>query len=503
MLYVGANDGMLHGFDFETGEEKLAYVPETVFNRLQDLSSQTYSHKYSVDGTPTVADAYINNQWTTVLLGGLNAGGQGIYALDISEPDDFRESNADDIVLWEFNDADLGYTFGQPDIIRLHNGSWAALFGNGYNNTEADGLASTTGKGYLYLVDLEDGELIEKIEVDSGSLVTPNGLATATPIDIDGDSIIDYVYAGDLNGNLWRFNLIGANTGSWDVELIFTAVAPENNAPQPITSRPSVSFHPENGRDGVLIFFGTGRYIDESDNDVGNQITQSFYAVWDDLDDSIGNDIPATFNRSRTDYVQQTIINQTAVTRDDLSTTVSRLTSSNTIDWDVNSGWYIDLTYAPAGSNLGERQISSSLLSGDSVIFVSTQPNLEDADAESCNIAGVSYLTKLDLASGAAQSESLDIDGDGDTDDQGNGFQINGIVGSPIIIKIPPGTIPGGSEGENGGENEGENEGEGGGTVVENDDCSEALITPDLVTESDTECPAGADRQSWNEVLRD
>lgn len=501
MLYVGSNDGMLHGFDFETGEERLAYVPEAIFGRLKDLTQPLYDHQYTVDGTPTTGDAYLNNNWTTVLLGGLNAGGQSIYALDISDPDDFSQNNADNIVLWEYTDADLGYTFGQPDIVRLNDGSWAALFGNGYNNTEADGLASTTGKGYLYLVDLEDGELIEKIEVDSGSLETPNGLSTATPVDINGDSITDYVYAGDLNGNLWRFNLTSNSSNNWDVELIFTAVAPEaGNPTQPITSRPSVSFHPENDRDGFLIFFGTGRYIDVSDNDIENQTTQSFYAVWDDLDDSLINTIPAEFNRSNSDYVEQSIIDQSAVDTDD-GIAISRTTSSNTIDWNVHSGWYIDLTYDPAGSNLGERQISSSLLDGDSVIFISTQPRTPDEpdeeSAPSCDTLGISYLMVLDYSSGAAQLDTLDIDGDGNinADDIGNAVQINGIVGTPTIVDIPDGITTEGTTPDPDPTPEPE--------PTPTPDCQKAALTGVDPILLNGECPAGTDRQSWNEILRD
>ena len=176
MVYVGANDGMLHGFNASTsgadkGKELLAYVPGQVYSNLKSLSDQNYTHKYYVDGSPTVADAQVGGEWKTVLVGGLNKGGKGIYALDVTDPATFSEANAEDIVMWEFTDADLGYTFSRPMIVKT-NAGWAAVFGNGYNNTVAtpDAAAvSTNGYAMLYIVNLSNGKLIKKISTQQGS----------------------------------------------------------------------------------------------------------------------------------------------------------------------------------------------------------------------------------------------------------------------------------------------------------------------------------------------
>jgi type IV pilus assembly protein PilY1 len=152
MVYVGANDGMLHGFDANSGQEKLAYVPRAVFPNITRLTATNYAHRFFVDGTPTVGDAFFSGAWRTVLTGGLRKGGQAIYALDVTDPGSFDEANASSLVLWEFSDADdadLGYSYSRPAIVRMANGKWAAVFGNGYNNTEADGNASTTGNAVL------------------------------------------------------------------------------------------------------------------------------------------------------------------------------------------------------------------------------------------------------------------------------------------------------------------------------------------------------------------
>ncbi|MCG8416259.1 MAG: hypothetical protein MI746_18730, partial [Pseudomonadales bacterium] len=217
VVYVGANDGMLHAFNADTGAEMLAYVPSAVYENLAELATGDYIHRFFVDGGPQVIDVFFANTydpntasngiWRTVLAGGLEEGGQQVYALDVTDPSNFDEANAADLVLWEFDDgddADMGYSFSQPQMAKLNNGSWVAIFGNGYNNTEADGNASTTGHAVLYIVDIETGDLIKKIDTEAGSTGTPNGLNTPLLIDATSDNVADYVYAGDLQGNLWK-----------------------------------------------------------------------------------------------------------------------------------------------------------------------------------------------------------------------------------------------------------------------------------------------------------
>jgi len=160
VVYIGGNDGMLHAFHHDNGNELLAYVPNEVFANLARLTSPSYVHRYYVDGPVVAGDAYANSKWRTVLLGALNGGGQGIFALDVSDPGTFNESAADETVLWEFtdaDDADLGYTYGRPAVVPMANGKFAAVFGNGYNNTQSDGKASTTGHGALFIAFIEQG----------------------------------------------------------------------------------------------------------------------------------------------------------------------------------------------------------------------------------------------------------------------------------------------------------------------------------------------------------
>ena len=277
VIYLGANDGMLHGIDTSvdvvtnlptatSGNEVLAYVPGRLYSKLSKLTDQFYgnSHQYYVNNSPMVGDADFSGvsgtDWKTVLVSGLGQGGQAFFALNVTNPATFTEANASSLVLWEFSDqddADLGYTFNQPtinranslsaQIVKMNNNKWAVVIGNGYNNTQADGYASTTGRGVLYILFLSNtfdgvwtlGTDYIKIDTGSGTLASPNGLATPLPVDTNGDEKADVIYAGDLNGNMWKFDISAPTPASWGVansgSPLFVALAG-----QPITSAPQV-----------------------------------------------------------------------------------------------------------------------------------------------------------------------------------------------------------------------------------------------------------------------
>ena len=480
MVYVAANDGMLHAFAAPTttlpnvvatdiiggrtvsaGDEVFAYIPSFVYPRLEGRSEVDFTHEFILDGSPTIGDAYFSGAaaWRTVLVGGAGAGGQGVYALDVTDPNLFDETqaNIDQVVLWEFTDddssalgdSDLGYTFSAPDIVKLNDsgGNWAAIFGNGYNNTEADGNASSTGHATLFILNLETGAVIREISTGAGSVATPNGLNTVTPVDLNGDATVDYIYGGDLLGNMWRFDLTDSDPSLWTVTRIFTTRAPEaGNPAQPITSRPSVAFHPDPQRDGFLIYFGSGRYIDVDDNNTVNQSTQTFYAVWDDL-----ASVPPPLDRSQlpadSDYLQQSIILQPTIQDINNNDVTIRISSDNDIDWDDHHGWYIDLVNTENGNtdNLGEKQVTNSIVRGDRIVFTTLIPN-----EVACDFGGSSFLMELDSENGGVLSEpALDINNDGVIDDgdtytvvidgltvtvPASGIGQDGILTEPTII---------------------------------------------------------------------
>ena len=427
-VYVGANDGMLHAFQADigtanSGKEAFAYVPAAVYPNLSKLTDPAYSanHQYYVDGAPAAGDAYINGAWSTVLVGGLGAGGKSVYALRLytngsaENPASFTPSQ----VMWEYTDAnDLGLTYSQPQIARLNNGKWAAIFGNGYN--------SVNGKAYLYVVNLADGTLIAKIPTSSA---TSNGLSTPVLYDANNDQIADYAYAGDLQGNMWKFDLT-TFTVSYSGAPLFTARNASNQV-QPITAQPKVGSHP-NG--GVLVYFGTGQYL--ADGDPANKDVQSFYAIWDN------GSVVATTDRSQ--LQAQTIVSQTSggttlATQADGSTPAvsfdTRVTSNNSVDYAGGKrGWYMDLV--PPSGPAGERVVSTALLKYDRVIFVTLIPSASDP----CVPGGDSWVMELTALTGAVPATSVfDFNNDDkfDSYDQSSAGVASGIKSTQGITKTP------------------------------------------------------------------
>ncbi|MDT8427359.1 MAG: PilC/PilY family type IV pilus protein [Pseudomonadales bacterium] len=433
MVYVGANDGMLHGFAENDGRELLAYVPNAVYRNLAELSQPTYVHNFFVDGGPNIVDAYLPGKtdsisggvggWKSVLVSGLSGGGQAVFALDVSDPSLFTEANADQTVLWEFDDSDdpdIGFTYSRPQIAKMANGRWAAVFGNGYNNTEADGQASTTGRAVLFIVDLETGNLIRKLDTLQGSVGTPNGLATPVLVDQNNDLVVDYIYAGDLSGNLWKFNVTSNNAGQWDVAYkqgsvpipLFTT---ENN--QPISTQPQISLHPD-GEEGFMVYFGTGKYLEVGDNSSSGQATQSFYGIWDKNLSSL-----TVFDSS--DLLQQSVLNQFAASfdtdEDGISDTnnILREVSDYEIDFETQLGWQFTLLPqqiegSPNTFNFGERQVSNAVVRDRRVIFTTLIPS-----QQACDFGGSSFVMQLDFRTGGKLSfPAFDLNGDGVFDNQ-------------------------------------------------------------------------------------
>lgn len=319
VIYVGANDGMLHGFDANPsnstlGAEVMAYVPSPVVRNLSKLTSSSYTHTYYVDASPSVGNACPSgctnsSSWKTVLVSGLGAGGQGIFALDVTSPTFSAPAAgaASSTVMWEFTDstdADLGYTFGAPLIVKMNNGKWAAIFGNGYNNSTADGRASTTGNGALYIVYLSgptgsnrtwtlNTDYIKLIPGVTGSLpgttAIPNGLGAPVAVDSDLDGDVDYIYAGDVYGNVWKFDVSAAAATSWTTAFSGAPLFSARDATgkvQPVTGGLGVSFSKYGG---FMVNFGSGSYVGTNDNNTTDQ--QTLYGV---LDRNDGTKPPVT-----------------------------------------------------------------------------------------------------------------------------------------------------------------------------------------------------------------
>ncbi|WP_163833660.1 pilus assembly protein [Spartinivicinus ruber] len=463
MLYVGANDGMLHGFNADTGEEVFAYVPNVLFAELHKLTDPDYVHQMYVDEKASINDAYYNGAWHTILIGSLGAGGRGYFALDVTQPTDFdTEVGAANNVLWEFtasDDDELGYTYSRPIITmtNLQEGGeqvWLAISGNGYNSTSAKGnavlfLNKLTGHGVDGSWNL--GTDYYKIDTGKGKAAsvdknTPNGIGLPRAVDFDGNGTVDYVYAGDLQGNLWRFDISGSSTGSWKKTIIFTATDDQGN-PQPIVNQPIVVRNKTSG--GIVVVVGTGTWITK--DDIASQDIQSMYGIWDDLS-SQGYPV------SKSELVEQYFTN----VKSKFNSYTIRTLSNKPVNYSKDDnvmGWRLDFDAVEAQGNQiefpGERAVRKLFLFGDNLLTTTVIPN----PALACSTLPGGFLIGLDpLTGGEAKTSPLfDLNGDGEFDEKdklSNGTPVAGIrlagiptdpafIGNRIVIQEHNGNVSG------------------------------------------------------------
>ena len=336
---------------------------------------------------------------------GLREGGKGWFALDVTDP-------ANPQPLWEINTATretpgnstvgMGYSFGTPLVLKLRTGSgaedfrWVAAIPNGYESGTANKSAS------LMLVDLGTGAVLKEIVVDtatnSGSYA--NGLATPSAVDLTGDGTADYIYAGDLRGNLWKFDVSGAGPAAWDVSYrgngagqpavpLFIAKAGSPAVAQPITIAPEIITR----GDHQIVFIGTGKYFETGD--AATSQPQSLYGIYDK--NTVSNNPPAAGIVTRSDLQVQTLTPFTSPLGDQF-----RLSSENVLSA-AKLGWYVELPVS------GERVVSDPVAKSGKIIFTSFIPNTDQ-----CTYGGISWLIELDLASGGTVPRPVfDVNRDG------------------------------------------------------------------------------------------
>lgn len=413
MLYVGGNDGMLHGFDAATGVERVAYVPGLVLEQLPELADPDYRHRYYVDGSPTVLDARHGEAgtgaWFSLLTSGLGSGGKGLFALDVTDPARFSESNASALALWEYDPADdaavfgeddqqLGYIYNQPSVVRMENGRFAVVVGNGY--------ASEAGKASLYILFVDGGaggdwsssdvvRLTPSVADNSGD----NGMMTVSLLDRDEDGRVDLAYGADLQGNIWRFDLSSSDPAGWEdsVHRLFSGVRAGER--QVITSTLEVGRHPDGG---LMVLFGTGggeNYGLPTTQDRG--ASDSFYAVRDFVGGVARSD-----TLTRADLAGRAFHQTTLDDQDASSPMVRYLDDVDTSRYPEN-GWYLDLADT-------ERVVDGPSLRGNRILFSSLIPGYGVCGAEDAG-----YLYELNAWYGSAfPTPVLDVNGDGKVDDQ-------------------------------------------------------------------------------------
>lgn len=432
MLFQGANDGMLHAFDATTGVEAWAYIPNLAIASLNNLSQKPgFTHKFYVDGTPVSNDVDFQNvdgvggsgtDWRTILVGGLGKGGRGFYALDVTNSSAASEVDVKNKVLWEFpnsitNSADrasakrnMGYSFGKPNIVKTKAAGWVALVTSGYNNGTNAGDSGGDGEGHLYVVNAKTGDLIKDIPTTGcaiSPMTDPCGLAQISSyVASDVDNTAEYVYGGDLNGNLWRFDLTANSKAGWNVAKFATfRDGASTLQTQPITTAPELAM--VSGK--RMVFVGTGLYLGATDipgsagaNRFSSQ-TQTIYGVKDTL--------VALPTLLRANLQQQTL------------TTVGtkRTVSNNAIAAGMN-GWYIDLP------STGERLNTDPVIALGALIFTTNTPS-----STVCSPGGSSWEYFINVKTGGLVENS--------TVPWSGLYMGDTLVSRPVLVQLPSGKV--------------------------------------------------------------
>lgn len=322
VVYVAANDGMLHAINVGSGSgdpsggtELWAYVPTMVMGGLHKLADRNYEtmHRYSVDGSPVVGDVYdaAAGGWRTILVGGLNAGGRGYYALDVTDPLAPRS-------LWELSsadDADIGFSYGNPVIAKTKSGRWIVAFSSGVNN-----VGPGSGGGFLFVRDALSGAAVSKLATGAGSPATPSNLGKLNAwVDADTDNVAQRIYGADMLGNVWRFDF-DDNIAPAGNEAFLLA---RTGSAQPITAKPSLSEIVVGASKLAVVAVGTGRYLGE--RDLGDSSLQSLYLFKDELSATSLGEL-----RTHPAMVEQTL------------DAARRVAAPLPVDWSRHAGWFVD-----------------------------------------------------------------------------------------------------------------------------------------------------------------
>ncbi|MFM9968984.1 MAG: PilC/PilY family type IV pilus protein [Burkholderiales bacterium] len=390
MVYAAGNDGMLHAFNATTGVESWAFVPTPVLPSLYKLADKNYAalHQFYVDGTPVAGEVKFasitsgaeKDKWRSILVGGMNNGARGYYALDVTNP-------AAPKALWEYTDTNLGFTYGNPVITKLKDGTWVVIFSSGYNN-----VSGGDGVGRLYILNAETGALIRTISTGVGNTTTPSGLSKINAwVDAaNTDNTVLRVYGGDLLGNVWRFDVNGdIGASGYDAHRLVTLYGNvAGTITQSVTSRPELGEASGN----PVILVGTGRFLGATD--LSDTSTQSFYAIKDKLD-TVSFTNPKA---SGSGFIKQQMGETTcpAGTPSSVCTTGQTVRVSineATVNFSSDNGWYLDFI------GTGERANTDPTLALGTLGFTTNLPN-----TSACSAGGTSFRYFLDYTKGTPVS---------------------------------------------------------------------------------------------------
>jgi type IV pilus assembly protein PilY1 len=395
VVLAAANDGMLHALDRGTGNELWAYIPSFVMENMPKLADEAFqnSHSYFVDGSPQMGDVYDAGakEWKTIVVGGLNKGGRGYYALDLTDPTAPK-------VLWEFSHANLGYTYGNPIITKRKNGEWVVVFASGYDNGSSVG---GDGNGHLFVLDALTGKEVvlhgQSIVDTAGGISTmdssgnpagtaakPSGMAKINVwVDSETNNTARRFYGGDELGNLWRFDIDGEVAPNGKALLLAQLQLPAGT-PQPITTKPVLAELEYNGSRHSVVYVATGTYMRTDDPKATG--VQSVYAIKDPLIDQPYGDL-------RNGSFAGKFVVQVITAGEDAKKNPTRSSTAKTVDWTTMAGWRADF---PVG---GERVSVNPQIALDTLFVGSNLPKDED-----CSVGGNSFLYQFNILTGKASA---------------------------------------------------------------------------------------------------
>ena len=433
VIFANANDGMLHAINDDDGTEAFAYIPGFVAGKLNQLTSQDYEHFTINDSTPAVGEAYVGSTWKSVLVSGVGAGGQGVFALDVTNPASFDQ----DKVMWEFTHRDhpaMGNVIGTPQIVKMRTSNkgtspatfkWYALVASGVNNYAADGYAHSNANPSLFIIDLSrkpsafpaeapwtEGTNFWRVELPQTSTAIASGLAGFTTVKNPNTGAVDFVFAGDLQGNVWKLdfstelktangiasltasasgNLTKVNAIASTTTPTFFVAKDSSGGLQPITGEPAINNGLFNSR---LISFGTGKYLETGDTSVPSTGTSTFYTLMDNSNIISGRSVlqPGSTSNGGTVTVPSFIYGLPTNSKPDLK-----------------MGWYLDLD-----RTLGERQISDITTAFGQLFFGTLYPT-----KGACGEGGGRFYA-LNALTGSGVSEESKV----------------GILAAPLVLEI-------------------------------------------------------------------
>lgn len=437
VVYIGANDGMLHGFNALTGAELFAYVPNAVMGNLIQLTSSSYVHRPYVDATPVVAEARIGGNWKTVLASGLGGGAQGLFALDVTDPSNVGAGN----VLWEFtdkDDADMGNIMSTPQLAKLYVGvdankvpqyQWFVITGNGINNNLNDGSSNAAAPSALFILSLDKAPGTPwrlnsnywkiSMAADSNSTVA-NGLGSPSLVTLASRQTVA-AYAGDLQGRLWKF-VLGGGPSTWNAsgalpyygggnlgQPLFRARDASGN-PQAITIQPQWVYAPG----GYMVVFGTGKYYESADTGTGSSQPQnSMYGVYD------SGGAQAVSGRS---VLNRVTLKANSNGGYDFSSSAYSLGFPTKDKPAPRAGWYFDFV------DSGERQVTSLVSAYSQIWFNSLMTGADLCGAGSGSHSyQLSALTGMPI-SGTSTGTPVTAPSSGTT-------STLGMLGAPVLIQ--------------------------------------------------------------------